>query len=753
MMKPIKPPMSDIEFHNYLDSAGVMIQPSEFRLSVYQGGIEPSLRRVAWRHLLNIYPAYMSGQDRFNYLKQKEQEYRKLRDEWHERFRNNTAMEEVKYVASMVKKDVLRTDRSHEFYAGSDENENIISLFNILVTYALTHPDVSYCQGMGDLASPLLVTQKDEAQAYICFCALMNRLRENFSPEGCTIMTRFNHLSELLKMYDPVLYSYMVQNSAEDMFFCYRWFLLELKREFPFSDALCVLEVMWATLPHSPPQFELALVDSDYSSRLLASSPCSPTSSLQHAMYAKLLTMRRVGAHYRVTQPAASFDSSGQASTSNNLSTEPSLFNNNLYTDQNTFNNTSPSTDQNTFNTSPSTDQNTFDISSSTDLNTFDTSPGDEEADFPEIDNHVTRCMQQKLNSITQVLHEGSPVEKNVQEEHPAGDIGEAFHCNCEIGTSDSSGAFTDSNNSSEMRNGVLQPKQENISNHMDVDDDNGRVSLSCNLNAGRNWSENSLVSECSDQQTQFSLSLDSNSNNWTEVSHVAFQPKSFVSCTDARDSDSGRINVKFESQSVMDNTGSVKSEAQNVDCTRAETSQNLFRDMKHLLVSPKRQSLNSCWQDTPVLPKRPSSCVNRQANFVLSQGLKNAEKLSDSHISDCQEATEAFGNSGSVSSSSASPPIRDPSKLPPPQEFGAGNPFLMFVSLTLLTEHRETIFNQAMCYEEIAMHFDRLVRKHNANRVLYMAKHMYTEYLRAQQAKVEIDADELDFSYQDDVS
>jgi hypothetical protein len=38
-----------------------MVKPEELRLSIYQGGIEASLRRVVWRHLLNIFPAGLSG--------------------------------------------------------------------------------------------------------------------------------------------------------------------------------------------------------------------------------------------------------------------------------------------------------------------------------------------------------------------------------------------------------------------------------------------------------------------------------------------------------------------------------------------------------------------------------------------------------------------------------------------------------------------------------------------------------------------
>jgi hypothetical protein len=148
-----------------------MVKPEELRLSIYQGGIEASLRRVVWRHLLNIFPAGLSGKERFDYMKTKENEYYKLRDHWKEYFKNGSLSEEIRHVATMVKKDVLRTDRTHKFYSGNDDNKNLIMLFHILVTYAVTHPDVSYCQGMSDIASPLLVIQKDEAQAYLCFCA------------------------------------------------------------------------------------------------------------------------------------------------------------------------------------------------------------------------------------------------------------------------------------------------------------------------------------------------------------------------------------------------------------------------------------------------------------------------------------------------------------------------------------------------------------------------------------------------------
>lgn len=71
---------------------------------------------------------------------------------------------------------------------------------------------------------------------------------------------------------------------------------------------------------------------------------------------------------------------------------------------------------------------------------------------------------------------------------------------------------------------------------------------------------------------------------------------------------------------------------------------------------------------------------------------------------------------------------------LPLPGEFGGGNPFLIFLCLTLLLQHRDTIMKSSMDYNEMAMHFDKLVRKHNLPTVLHQARHMYIEYLQMQQ-------------------
>lgn len=68
---------------------------------------------------------------------------------------------------------------------------------------------------------------------------------------------------------------------------------------------------------------------------------------------------------------------------------------------------------------------------------------------------------------------------------------------------------------------------------------------------------------------------------------------------------------------------------------------------------------------------------------------------------------------------------------LPGPLKFGGGNPFLMFLCISVLRQHRDIIMKSNMDYNEIAIHFDKMVRKHNVNRVLNQARHMYTAYLK----------------------
>ena len=68
--------------------------------------------------------------------------------------------------------------------------------------------------------------------------------------------------------------------------------------------------------------------------------------------------------------------------------------------------------------------------------------------------------------------------------------------------------------------------------------------------------------------------------------------------------------------------------------------------------------------------------------------------------------------------------------RLPEPTEFGDGNPFLIFLCMACLLQHRSQIMKQGYDYQEIAMYFDRMVRKHDVEQTLSIARKLFAEYL-----------------------
>ncbi|XP_059728414.1 TBC1 domain family member 25 [Haemorhous mexicanus] len=243
-------PLSDADLRSYLGPGGRLLRPQDLRLHIFHGGVEPGLRKVVWRYLLNVFPAGLTGQERLSHLRLKAAEYSSLKVALAAR----AAPAELAQVAAAVRKDVVRTDRAHPYFGGPEEGHpHLAALQALLTTFALGHPRLSYCQGMSDVAAPLLAVLDDEAQAFLCFCSLMRRLAPRFRPGGRGLARAFGHLRRLLRRADPQFWAFLAARGAHDLLFCYRWLLLELKREFAFEDALKVLEITWSSLPPAPP--------------------------------------------------------------------------------------------------------------------------------------------------------------------------------------------------------------------------------------------------------------------------------------------------------------------------------------------------------------------------------------------------------------------------------------------------------------------------------------------------------------------
>ncbi|XP_028857340.1 small G protein signaling modulator 2 isoform X1 [Denticeps clupeoides] len=140
-----------------------------------------------------------------------------------------------------IDKDVQRCDRNYYYFTTS----NLEKLRNIMCSYVWEHLEMGYVQGMCDLLAPLLVILDDEGLAYSCFTQLMKRMSLNF-PNGGAMDTHFANMRSLIQILDSELFELMHQNGDYTHFyFCYRWFLLDFKRELLYEDVFAVWEVVW----------------------------------------------------------------------------------------------------------------------------------------------------------------------------------------------------------------------------------------------------------------------------------------------------------------------------------------------------------------------------------------------------------------------------------------------------------------------------------------------------------------------------
>ncbi|XP_034398066.1 small G protein signaling modulator 1 isoform X2 [Cyclopterus lumpus] len=152
-----------------------------------------------------------------------------------------------------IEKDVQRCDRNYWYFTPA----NLEKLRNIMCSYIWRHLDIGYVQGMCDLLAPLLVILDDEAMAFSCFTELMKRMNHNF-PHGGAMDTHFANMRSLIQILDSEVFELMHQNGDYTHFyFCYRWFLLDFKREFVYDDVFAVWETIWAAKCVSSSHFVL----------------------------------------------------------------------------------------------------------------------------------------------------------------------------------------------------------------------------------------------------------------------------------------------------------------------------------------------------------------------------------------------------------------------------------------------------------------------------------------------------------------
>ncbi|CAL8280788.1 unnamed protein product [Boreogadus saida] len=615
-VKPFKPPLSDGEFHCYLNGQGQLTRPEDLRLRIYHGGLEPSLRKVVWRYLLNVYPDGLSGQERMDYMKRKTREYEQLKAQWGAQRGARRRSEELDLVRGSVLKDVLRTDRTHPYYAGSEDSPHLTALTDLLTTFAITHPQISYCQGMSDIASPILAVMDNEAHAFICFCGIMKRLEGNFRPDGQLMSVKFQHLKLLLQYSDPEFYAYLVSRGADDLFFCYRWLLLELKREFAFDDALRMLEVTWSSLPPDPPETEAELVGPPL-------------------------------------EPEEAGEAGGEAGVSPSSPPGPRL---GETTGQRRRHMLRPSREE----------------------------PEGGRMEFEEERAGVCAGgVQGGAGAGGGGALEGTLPAPPLEKQLSFGDF--KYYCARKRDSFDMEGT-------SMMGDRPLDP--------LTSDPAPGAPSRQSTLDSEDDPGEGSPLIQSLDPDAKTSNKRTVSSHRPAPGGPPGREPGGGPPASGSPDSPPPKYTCSADSGGSSQRTLASPAGAPPPPAGAAAQAS----------VSSPPAGAGRSLLSSPILSfaRGPSSPGGRPFSGTLPLA-------------------------GSQSPPSCRGPAPRPCSLPPPQEFGKGNPFMLFLCLSILLEHRDHIVKNSLDYNELAMHFDRLVRRHHLGRVLQRAKALFADYLQSE--------------------
>ncbi|KAJ8903283.1 hypothetical protein NDN08_004392 [Rhodosorus marinus] len=242
------------------------------RHAIFLGGLEPEARPLVWPYIAGVYDwdeiADGAGEDKEANL---ESEYISLKDSWEPKRQElddrsrmgedeNTEDEftQLKLDRSRILKDVPRTDREVSVYE-DDASPALEALRNILTTYAAYDRKTGYCQGMSDILAPIVFVygHEKEALSFWTFATLMKKLERNFRVDQSGIHRQLEELRLLTEQSDPELAEYF-RSHDPNYYSCFRWILVQLKRELPFQDVLRLWEVLW--LEHLGDNFQIYIV-------------------------------------------------------------------------------------------------------------------------------------------------------------------------------------------------------------------------------------------------------------------------------------------------------------------------------------------------------------------------------------------------------------------------------------------------------------------------------------------------------------
>ena len=238
-------PLQPEEWCAFMDDEGRIKDVERLQERIFRGGIHDDIKREAWKFLLGYFSYSSTYQERAEHQNIKKEEYLKMKNQWQSlspiQLQRFTEFASRKH---SVEKDAIRTDRNHPFYKG-DDNKNVKVLSDILITYCMYNFDLGYVQGMSDFLSPIFTLLEDEVETFWCFAGLMEIEQETFEMQQHLMKQQLLHLSTLLKYLYPTFAAFLDAHDCGNLYFCFRWLLINFKRDFSLGDLRTLWEAFW----------------------------------------------------------------------------------------------------------------------------------------------------------------------------------------------------------------------------------------------------------------------------------------------------------------------------------------------------------------------------------------------------------------------------------------------------------------------------------------------------------------------------
>lgn len=225
---------------------GTIKNPEQLKNEIFFRGIKDEVRPEIWPFLLGYYSWDSTFSTRNKLREDAKKEYEIYLNQWSS-ITPRQAEKHSLYTERLhrIEKDVVRTDRSHPLFADED-SEYLKIIHRILMSYAFYNFDLGYCQGMGDILSPILAVIKDEVLTFWCYTTWMDKkVNQNFRTDSSGMESQLQYLISILRTLDYEFYTYLEANDSINLFFCFRWILVVFKREFDFESTKRIWECLW----------------------------------------------------------------------------------------------------------------------------------------------------------------------------------------------------------------------------------------------------------------------------------------------------------------------------------------------------------------------------------------------------------------------------------------------------------------------------------------------------------------------------